>query len=112
VLANPRSLHAGWTRGESIAHYRRELRAALDESVAVSQWNGRPLTEPERAAMRTEMKRLFKLLIRRREVTLRCFCAPEACHGDEIAAVLLEELERWLMRVPRSRSVQVESLAA
>ena len=112
VLANPRSLHAGWGRGESIAHYRRELRAALDQTVAVAYWNGRVLTEPERVAMRAEMNRLFRLLVQRRELTLRCFCAPEACHGDEIAAVLLEELERWLMRAPRSGSLHVDSLAA
>jgi hypothetical protein len=112
VLANPRSLHAGWGRGETIAHYRRELRAALDPTVAVAYWNGRVLTAHERKAMRAEMNRLFKLLVQHRELTLRCFCAPEACHGDEIAAVLLEELERWLMRSPRSGSVQVESLAA
>jgi hypothetical protein len=112
VLANPRSLHAGLERGETIAHYRCELRAALDRTVAVAHWNGRVLTEPERAAMRAEMKRLFSLLSEQRELTLRCFCAPEACHGDEIAAVLLEELERWLMRASRSVSIQVESLAA
>ena len=112
VLATPRSLHAGWERGETIAHYRRELRAALDSTVAVAHWNGRVLTEPERAAMRAEMNRLFKLLVHRRELTLRCFCAPEACHGDEIAAVLLEELERWLMRAPRTGSIQEVALAA
>lgn len=112
VLANPRSLRAGWERGETIVHYRRELRAALDRTVAVAHWNGRVLTEPERAGMRAEMQRLFKLLIHQRELTLRCFCAPDACHGDEIAAVLLEELERWLMRVPLSVGTPAEALAA
>ena len=46
------------------------------------------------------------------EMRRSCFCAPEACHGDEIAAVLLEELEGWLMRAPRTGGVQAESLAA
>jgi hypothetical protein len=100
VLANPRSLRAGWSRGETISHYRRELRAALDRTVAVAWWNGRQLTEGERAAMRSEIDRLFKLLCESGEVVLRCFCAPEKCHGDEIAAVLLEQLERWLLAVP------------
>jgi len=92
VLANPRSLSAGYKRGETIMHYRRELRAALDRSVAQATWNGTVLTEAQRAAMRAEMNRLFRMLRGTGEVVLRCWCAPEACHGDEIAAVLLEAL--------------------
>lgn len=93
VLANPRSLRAGWARGETLVHYRRELRAALDRRVARACWNGRELGTDERQAMRQEMNRLFGLLSETGEVVLRCFCAPEACHGDEIAAVLLETLD-------------------
>lgn len=104
VLANPRSLRAGWGRSETLVHYRSELRAALDRTVAVAWWNGRQLAEAERAAMRSEVNRLFKILMEQGEVVLRCFCAPEHCHGDEIAAVLLEQLERWLLRVPAAET--------
>lgn len=97
VLANPRSLHAGYKRGETIMHYRRELRAALDRSVAQASWNGTVLTEAERAAIRGETNRLFRVLRSTGEVVLRCWCAPEACHGDEIAAVLLEALVTWVI---------------
>jgi Domain of unknown function (DUF4326) len=100
VLANPRSLRAGWERGATLVHYRRELRAALDETVTEAWWNARRLEDGERAAMRAEMKRLFGLLCEEGEVVLRCFCAPQACHGDEIAAVLLEDLARWQLRDP------------
>ena len=100
VLGNPRSLREGWERGETIMHYRRELRAALDRTVKDAWWNGRLLSEDERAAMRREMNRLFQLLSQRSEVVLRCFCAPAACHGDEIVKVLLETLERWRLAVP------------
>lgn len=112
VLANPRSLHAGWTREESIAHYRRELRAALDRTVAVAHWNGRVLTDTERTSIRTEMQRLSGLLSAQGELALRCFCAPQACHGDEIAAVLLEELERWPTRAALAPDVDTLAHAA
>lgn len=95
VLGNPRSLHAGWERGETLEHYRRELRTALDRTAARAYWNGRELTAGQRGAMRKEMNRLFKILRHTGELVLRCFCAPEACHGDEIAAVLLEAIDHW-----------------
>lgn len=95
VLGNPRSLRDGWERGETLLHYERELRAALDRGVAVAHWNGRVLGEAERAAMRAEMNRLFRILVTRRVLALRCWCAPLACHGDVIARLLLEKLEEW-----------------
>ena len=100
VLANPRSLRAGWDRGETLAHYRCELRATLDRTVTEAWWNGRLLSDAERTAIRAEMNRLFRLLLENGEVVLRCFCSPLACHGDEIAAVLLEVLQSWLLRLP------------
>ncbi|HEX8693671.1 MAG TPA: DUF4326 domain-containing protein [Longimicrobium sp.] len=96
VLANPRSLRDGWERGETLVHYERELRAALDRGVTVATWNGRVLGEGEREAMRAEMNRLFAALRERGVLALRCFCAPLACHGDVIARLLLEKLEAWL----------------
>lgn len=112
VLANPRSLHAGWTRGETLAHYRRELRAVLDHTVAVAHWDGRELSAADRAAKRAEMRRLFQLLTTQGEIVLRCFCAPQACHGDEIAAILLEELVPWLMRRPAATALSADAIAA
>lgn len=100
VLANPRSLRDGWERGETLVHYERELRAALDRGVPVATWNGRVLGASEREAMRAEMNRLFLILRERRVLALRCFCAPLACHGDVIARLLLEKLETWLRAAP------------
>lgn len=96
VLANPRSLRDGWERGETLVHYERELRAALDRGVAVATWNGRVLAAAERAAMRAEMNRLFRVLRERKELALRCFCAPFGCHGDVLARILLEKIEAAL----------------
>lgn len=93
-LANPRSLRAGWNRGETIAIYEPELRTALDRSAPVALWNGRRLRAAERDAMRREMNRLFVVLRSTGQVALRCFCAPLACHGDVIARLLLEAVER------------------
>jgi hypothetical protein len=96
-LANPRSLRAGWNRGETIALYEPELRTALDRNAPVALWNGRRLSVAEREAMRREMNRLFVVLRSTGQVALRCFCAPLACHGDVIARLLLEAIES---RVP------------
>lgn len=93
-LANPRSLRAGWNRGETIALYEPELRTALDRSAPVALWNGRRLAAEERESMRREMNRLFMILRSMGQVALRCFCAPLACHGDVIARLLLEAVER------------------
>jgi hypothetical protein len=98
-LANPRSLRAGWKRGETIARYEPELRTALDRGAPVALWDGRQLSMADREAMRREMNRLFVLLRSTGEVALRCFCAPLACHGDVIARLLLEAIQR---RVPAS----------
>lgn len=105
VLANPRSLRDGWKRGETLVHYERELRAALDRGVLVATWNGRMLDTGERDAMRAEMNRLFLILRERRVLALRCFCAPLACHGDVIARLLLAKLEAWPRAAPPRDSV-------
>lgn len=100
-LANPRRLRdpkpggGVWERGETIALYERELRAALDLEAHPTcdglSWGERPLTPTHRQAIRDEMNRLYRLAKRGR-LALDCFCAPHACHGDVIRAILLEKL--------------------
>lgn len=107
-LANPRRLGdpkpggGVWERGETVEIYERELRAALDRTVAVAYWgydgDGRPriLAEAERERMRGEMNRLYRLVTAGRDVELDCFCkrhgAHVACHGDVIRKLLIEAL--------------------
>jgi hypothetical protein len=107
-LANPRRLNAPkpgggrWERGVTLVLYERELRAALDRTVAVTYWgeddDGTPwiLTDVERERMRGEMNRLYKLVAAGGDVELDCFCkrhgANVACHGDVIRKLLIEAL--------------------
>lgn len=96
-LANPRRLGdrkpggGVWERGETLEHYRAELREVLDERVEVARWNGEPLTAGRRAAIRAEVARLRAKLERDEELVLVCFCAPQGCHADEVAAFILSE---------------------
>lgn len=40
-----------------------------------------------------ELARLAAILLRDRKLTLRCFCAPAACHAEVIKWVLLDLVE-------------------
>jgi hypothetical protein len=76
-LGNPFVMRAESDRAEVIAMYREWLRAKLakkDKRVCA------------------EMNRLWKRAREHGELTLVCWCAPRACHGDVIREVLLEKL--------------------
>lgn len=100
-LANPRRLGdqkpsgGRWERGETIALYERDLRAALDPAVREARWwDGRrglyrTLTAVERAEIEAEVARLRALALRG-PLELDCFCTPLACHGDVIRRIVLE----------------------
>lgn len=101
-LANPRRLGdpkpggGVWQRGETVTLFERDLRRVLDPAVPEAEWwdgrrgRYRRLSEPERQAIRDEMRRLLDLA-RHGPLELDCFCNPLACHGDVIRR-LLEEM--------------------
>jgi hypothetical protein len=111
VLANPRRIGdsdgAGgrWERGATVDLFGRDLRAALDRDVAEAfWWDGRhhemrKLSDRERAAMRAEMNRLYRLA-KAGTLLIGCWCRDERhtgaansdrCHLDEVKAVLLSK---------------------
>jgi len=61
------------SRAEAVGRYRDWLRQEL----------------PRRGPVYREVVRLLRLYRQRGELTLVCWCAPEACHGDVLKKVLL-----------------------
>lgn len=82
-LGNPFAIGRDGTRDEVIAKYREWLYPLLDES------------KPSQAL--TEMNRLTDLY-EKQDITLVCWCAPQACHGD----VLAQAIPWW--SIARSRA--------
>ena len=73
-LGNPFVIGRDGTRDEVIAKYRSWLLAQLDENKP--------------SAVLTEMDRLVNLYENNETLTLVCWCAPKACHGDVLAQAI------------------------
>ena len=94
-LANPYRLAREADRAKVIAQYKTWL------------WKKIQAGDPK---VMTELWRLLDLARRPEGVTLLCWCAPKACHGDVIAAAL-----QWLDEQHRNDEVlrvAVEELGA
>ncbi|WBQ32474.1 hypothetical protein [Erwinia phage Kuerle] len=76
-MGNPFVVHGDQDREQAIAGYRNWLTKCID------------MQEPSIIA---ELNRLAYKLIDEKELTLICFCAPKACHGNVIADVLRKVL--------------------
>lgn len=72
-LGNPFRPQAELARSAAIALYRHWLKAHK--------------SDPE---VRAELNRLYQKLTEQGELTLGCWCAPKACHTEEVAALLVE----------------------
>ena len=69
ALGNPFKIGADGSRNEVITKYRQWLRA---------QWR-------DQGPARKELERLAQVYQRTGQLTLLCWCAPAACHGDVVA---------------------------
>ena len=74
-LGNPARIGVDGTRTQVIAKY--------------EQWLAAKIASGDRAVL-NELDRLARIASETGTLTLLCFCAPEACHGDAIARVLRE----------------------
>lgn len=66
------------SREEAVAMYREYLHAEIKKG---------------NTKITAELGRLYDILVSRGELTLKCFCAPRACHGNVIKEVLEACLE-------------------
>ena len=80
VLGNPYTIGRR-TRAEVIAQYRQWLR---------QEW-------VKKGAVQAELLRLARLAKAQQTLTLRCWCAPRACHGDVVREALLGILQHELV---------------
>lgn len=87
ILGNPFTIGKDGTRDEVVAKYRRWLNDELQVDVS-----GVP----------TELKRLKKLADAG-DLTLVCWCAPAACHGDVIKSCI-----EWMQSRPDSSSSSIQ----
>lgn len=104
VVGGRRAEGGRWTAAETLPHYERELRAALDRGTAEAWWDGRLLSAEERAAMRAVMNDLYRRVRAGETVVLDCHCrarrpgnasaAERPCHGDVIARIVGEAIAR------------------
>lgn len=78
ALANPYHVrpHGPYDRGEALVLYERWLRGQI---------------EARSPGVVSEMNRLYGLA-RAGKLALRCFCAPQPCHGHVIAKILRERM--------------------
>jgi len=41
-----------------------------------------------------ELNRIWRILVQGKDVTLGCWCCPDACHGDVIVALISSKLKK------------------
>lgn len=77
-LKGTKAQHLVKDRDEAVAKFEEYLRDRINKDLNITQ----------------EMKRLYKLWQTEGELTLVCWCAPKACHGDVIKKLLEEKKVR------------------
>lgn len=90
-LGNPFTHLKGNTRAEIIVASREEAVKRYEEWLVQHIQQKTP-------QIIAELTRLYALLKKNGTLELRCWCAPQACHGDVLKRVLEQALERELAR--------------
>ena len=79
-LGNPFVIGRDGDRAAVIAKYRTHFAAQLGRRDGV---------------VMKDLERLVSILRHEGMLTLLCWCAPEACHGDVVAQWIESQVERW-----------------
>lgn len=79
-LGNPFAIGRDGSRDEVITKYRKWL---------ANHWFAYSAGKPN--AVQTELKRLITIYKIEGELTLSCWCAPAACHGDVLREAIIHE---------------------